>query len=210
MQVWGYIYAEWASTETFMLVFLVVFSHPEIVIKKIKIKKMHGDSKHPFGLCKTQRLRDASRFFCRASYKSWIYPLPWWHHRRGTQQNAQLLVLLPTWGQRREERPGPFTTCVALITAKTEQQQQKTPLWYSANVYALHSCSWPWRSCRAQSCCGQQWNQASMHVLYALTAPLWEGDRGSKCLCTALLPACLTQELWDEGLSVFYPQLYVR
>lgn len=45
MQVWGYIYAEWASTETFMSVFLVVFSHPEIVIKKKK-KSMETQSIH--------------------------------------------------------------------------------------------------------------------------------------------------------------------
>lgn len=34
--------------------------------------KKHRDAKHPFGLCKIQRLKDASRFFCHVPQKLYL------------------------------------------------------------------------------------------------------------------------------------------
>lgn len=199
MQVWTYVYAEGASRETLMSVFLVVFSHPEIKTKK--------DSKHPFGLCKIQRWKDASRFFFQVSYKSWIYPLPQQHHRVGHSRlhDSSSCCLLGSGGERRD--PSSFGACVVLIRVK----RAKKPIFM---VQLERMCSsqppflgwlWSWRNCWALSCCGQWWNQVSVHFSFSYThwlpredPALWEGDRSSKRLYTATLPAWLTQELWDE------------
>lgn len=115
-----------------MSVFLVVFSHPEIII----IKK-HGDAKHPFGLFKIQRLKDASRFFCHVPQKLYLSAAmaasQWWDTAVCTAPHPVAYVGAEKRGETR-----PLGARVALIRAERDKNNLKK--------YIL---LWPWRSCKA-------------------------------------------------------------
>lgn len=210
MQVWTYVHAEGASRETLMSVFLVVFSHTEIKTKK--------DSKHPFGLCKIQRWKDASRFFFQVSYKSRIYLLPWQHHRVGdsSPHGSLSCCLLGSRGERRARLL--WSTCGSCQSKK----RGKITIFM---VQLECACSsqppflgwlWPWRSCWVLSCCGQRWNQVSVHffLIYSPTAPERSQPyrRETEVVTAFTQPCSLPVSLKSCGMGsrcIFYLQLYI-